>query len=258
MYCRHCTRKRVAGYQESCIDVSQLNAITGYLRAHPEIKDVVISGGDPLTMASSLVGGREGVSIAAQNCHHKPSGAFTGEVAPPMLAKLNVSHVIIGHSERREYFGETDEMVNKKAKAVLVQGMTPIVCCGETLEEREAGGAEASAKARLAFGRWWGRRRHSVRVAGLAGRGFVLQPAQVSGQAGGGIDREDLRQVVGVVGGQRPFQRSLIEIDQRYRDMNERLTNGQLPATGGGQSAFQSFFLYEVAGRRLRQERNAR
>jgi triosephosphate isomerase len=92
------------------------------------------------------------ILIGAQNCHWEDKGAFTGEVAPPMLAKLNVSHVIIGHSERREYFGETDEMVNKKAKAVLVQGMTPIVCCGETLEEREAGGAEAKVEGQIRAG----------------------------------------------------------------------------------------------------------
>jgi triosephosphate isomerase len=92
------------------------------------------------------------ILIGAQNCHWEDKGAFTGEVAPPMLAKLNVSHVIIGHSERREYFGETDEMVNLKTKAVLVQGMTPIVCCGETLEEREAGGAEAKVEGQIRAG----------------------------------------------------------------------------------------------------------
>jgi len=92
------------------------------------------------------------ILIGAQNCHWEDTGAFTGEVAPPMLAKLNVSHVIVGHSERREYFGETDETVNKKTKAVLVQSMTPIVCCGETLEEREAGGADAKVEGQLRAG----------------------------------------------------------------------------------------------------------
>ena len=92
------------------------------------------------------------ILIGAQNSHWEDKGAFTGEVAPPMLAKLNVTHVIVGHSERREYFGETDETVNKKTKAVLVQGMTPIVCCGETLEEREAGAAESKVEGQIRAG----------------------------------------------------------------------------------------------------------
>ena len=92
------------------------------------------------------------ILIGAQNCHWEDKGAFTGEVAPPMLAKLNVTHVIVGHSERREYFGETDETVNKKAKAVLGNGMTPIVCCGETLEEREGGQAEAKVEGQIRLG----------------------------------------------------------------------------------------------------------
>ncbi len=82
------------------------------------------------------------VALGAQHCHWEEKGAFTGEVSPAFLAKLNVSYVIVGHSERRELFGETDEMVNKKAKAILKWGMTPIICCGETLDEREAGGTE--------------------------------------------------------------------------------------------------------------------
>jgi triosephosphate isomerase len=81
--------------------------------------------------------------LGAQHCHFEDKGAFTGEVAPAMLAKLGVKYVIVGHSERREIFGETDEMVSKKITSVLKQGMTPIVCVGETIEEREAGSTEA-------------------------------------------------------------------------------------------------------------------
>lgn len=92
------------------------------------------------------------ILIGAQNCHWEPKGAFTGEVSAPMLAKLSVSHVIIGHSERREYFGETDEIVNKKLKAVLGNEMTPIMCCGETLEERESGGAQAKVEGQIRAG----------------------------------------------------------------------------------------------------------
>ena len=77
--------------------------------------------------------------MGAQHCHWEEKGAFTGEVSPAMLAKLNVAYVIAGHSERRQLFGESDEDVNRKVKAILANKMTPILCCGETLEEREAG-----------------------------------------------------------------------------------------------------------------------
>ncbi|HET9667463.1 MAG TPA: triose-phosphate isomerase, partial [Desertimonas sp.] len=90
------------------------------------------------------------VRLGAQNCHWENQGAYTGEVAPPMLAKLAIEFVIVGHSERRSLFGETDEMVNRKLRAVLAQGMTPIVCVGETLEEREAGATEGKVLGQVA------------------------------------------------------------------------------------------------------------
>ena len=80
--------------------------------------------------------------LGAQNCHWEDAGAFTGEVSPAFLEKLNVRYVIAGHSERRELFGETDEMVHRKVQAILKYGMVPIVCVGETLQEREAGDTE--------------------------------------------------------------------------------------------------------------------
>ena len=82
------------------------------------------------------------IALGAQNCFWEESGAFTGEVSAPMLAKLNVSYCIVGHSERREVFGESDDDVRKKMEAVWAAGMTPILCVGETDEEREAGGTE--------------------------------------------------------------------------------------------------------------------
>jgi len=82
------------------------------------------------------------ILLGAQHCHFEEKGAFTGEVSPGMLEKLNVKLVIVGHSERRELFGETDELVSKKVHAIFKHGMTPIACCGETLEEREAGTTE--------------------------------------------------------------------------------------------------------------------
>jgi triosephosphate isomerase (TIM) len=78
------------------------------------------------------------IRLGAQHVHWEEQGAFTGEVSPGMLAKLHVAHVIVGHSERRAMFAETDEAVNKRAKAVLAHEMLPIVCVGETLEQREA------------------------------------------------------------------------------------------------------------------------
>ena len=83
------------------------------------------------------------IALGAQNCYWEPKGAFTGEVSAPMLAKLNVTYVIVGHSERREVFGESDEDVRRKLEAVFANGMTPIVCVGETLDEREEGSTEA-------------------------------------------------------------------------------------------------------------------
>lgn len=79
------------------------------------------------------------VAVGAQNMHWEKEGAFTGEVSPAMLVAAGVTHVIIGHSERRQYFNETDDTVNRKLEVALEHGLTPIVCVGEVLEEREAG-----------------------------------------------------------------------------------------------------------------------
>lgn len=92
------------------------------------------------------------MSLGAQNVHWEASGAYTGEISPPMLAKLNVSYVIVGHSERRQLFGETDEAVAKKVGAVLAAGMTPIMCVGETIEERQAGQTEGKVLGQLRAG----------------------------------------------------------------------------------------------------------
>jgi len=92
------------------------------------------------------------IALGAQNCHWEDSGAFTGEVSPAALMKLNVAYVIVGHSERREIFGETDEMVAKKVGTVLRNGMTPILCVGETLAEREAQRAEEKVVGQLTTG----------------------------------------------------------------------------------------------------------
>ena len=115
--------------------------ITGLVgRVSQDVKaEVVIAPVFPyLPMAVELTKGSP-IHVAAQNMHWEESGAFTGEVSPAMLVDIGVTHVIIGHSERRTYFNETDETVNKKTKAALAHNLTPIVCCGETLEQRKEG-----------------------------------------------------------------------------------------------------------------------
>ena len=112
---------------------------------HPPFTDI-------RTVQTTLDADRIPILLGAQHCHFEDKGAFTGEVAPSMLAKLGVKLVIVGHSERREVFGESDEMVNAKVKAILRQQMTPILCVGETLDEREAGDAETKVQGQLAAG----------------------------------------------------------------------------------------------------------
>ena len=94
---------------------------------------------DAVATALELNNGQSpsGVALGGQNLHDQPKGAFTGEVAPGMLVDIGCTFCIVGHSERRTLFGETDSVVNTKAKAVLAAGLTPIICVGETLEERE-------------------------------------------------------------------------------------------------------------------------
>jgi triosephosphate isomerase len=92
------------------------------------------------------------IALGAQNCHWEDKGAFTGEVSPAFLAKLDCTYVIAGHSERRELFGETDDVVHKKVQTILRHEMTPILCVGETLEEREAGTTEAKVTGQVRAG----------------------------------------------------------------------------------------------------------
>ncbi|MEA2685327.1 MAG: triosephosphate isomerase [Actinomycetota bacterium] len=89
------------------------------------------------------------MALGAQNCHWEEKGAYTGEVSPTMLLKLACTYVIVGHSERREIFGETDEVVRRKMESVVAHGMTPILCVGETLDEREAGTTEAKVAGQI-------------------------------------------------------------------------------------------------------------
>jgi triosephosphate isomerase len=101
--------------------------------------EVVICPPFPALAAAVEAAKGSPVAIGAQDCYWEKEGAFTGEVAVPMIAELGCSHCIVGHSERRQFFGETDATVDKKVEAVLAHGLTCIACVGETLAEREAG-----------------------------------------------------------------------------------------------------------------------
>ncbi|MBS3681800.1 triose-phosphate isomerase [Ornithinibacillus massiliensis] len=114
-----------------------LDEVVKSIPADEKVEAIVCA---PFPHLATLVEKTKGTNlkISAQNMHFEDNGAFTGEVSPVMLKDLGVSHVVIGHSERREYFAETDETVNKKTHAAFNHGLTPIVCVGETLEQREA------------------------------------------------------------------------------------------------------------------------
>ncbi len=134
----------------------QLVQKLSYVLSTEDVGEVDVSVHPPFTDLRSvqtvLDADRIPVALGAQHCHFEESGAYTGEVAPSMLAKLDVAYVICGHSERREIFGETDDEVNKKVKAILAAGMTPIMCCGETLDERQAGDAESKVATQVRAG----------------------------------------------------------------------------------------------------------
>ena len=110
-----------------------------------DVKNAEIVIGAPFTALETAVRETEGtnIKIAAENMNANDSGAYTGEVSPLMLKDLGVEYVILGHSERREYYGECDKIVNEKVKAALKHGLKPILCVGEKLEERENGTTEA-------------------------------------------------------------------------------------------------------------------
>lgn len=109
----------------------------------PEGREVVLCV--PFTILSTLSRNLHGsrIQVGAQNVHWEAAGAYTGEISAPMLTELNVRYVIVGHSERRQYFGETDATVNLRLKAAQQYGLIPILCVGETKQQRDAGQAEA-------------------------------------------------------------------------------------------------------------------
>ena len=119
----------------------------------PLVKDAgcTVIIGVPFTdiaVATELTKGSN-VHVAAQNCHFEDHGAFTGEISPRMLTEAGVEYVILGHSERRQYFAETDETVNKRARAALAAGLKTIICVGESLQQREDGVTESFVGAQV-------------------------------------------------------------------------------------------------------------
>jgi triosephosphate isomerase len=137
-------------------DAIQFVQKLSYLIGKDELLDVDVSIHPPFTDIRSvqtvIEADKLNYALGAQHCHWEDKGAFTGEVSPAFLAKLNVEYVICGHSERRELFGETDEMVAMKVAAIQKHGMTPIMCVGETLGEREAGETETKVLGQVGAG----------------------------------------------------------------------------------------------------------
>lgn len=131
----------IAGNWKMFKTVPEATAFINEVKGKAEVEGVESVICAPFTNLPALVEAVKGTSIkiGAQNLHFEDNGAFTGEISGVMLSDLGVNYVIIGHSERRAYFAETDEIVNKKVHAAFKHGLTPIVCVGESLEEREAG-----------------------------------------------------------------------------------------------------------------------
>jgi triosephosphate isomerase len=102
-----------------------------------------------IPLAIQKLTGKQQMFVAAQNCHQKANGAYTGEIAASMYASVGVNHIVLGHSERREYFNESDTLLAEKTEAVLAIGSTPIFCCGEPLSIREAGTQNSFVEAQL-------------------------------------------------------------------------------------------------------------
>ena len=138
-------KKIVAGNWKMNMTVAEAGALVSGLKLElANFREVEVVVCPPFTALAAVSKSLQGTNmdLGAQNMHWEKSGAYTGEVSPEMLRELFCHYVILGHSERRTYFGETDEIVNRKTKAALAWGLHPIVCVGETLTQREAGEVE--------------------------------------------------------------------------------------------------------------------
>ncbi|MBW6479159.1 MAG: triose-phosphate isomerase [Bacteroidales bacterium] len=108
-----------------------------------------------LTSVAEVIAGIKGVAVGAQNCHTEEKGAFTGEISAEMIESTGATHVLVGHSERRSYFSETDEVLAKKTEIALKHGLIPVFCCGEVLDERNAAKHFDVVKEQLYKGLFW-------------------------------------------------------------------------------------------------------
>jgi triosephosphate isomerase len=131
----------IAGNWKMNTNESESVSLVNEILSKNDIKNVVsVLVCPPFTSISAVSSALKGTNIklGGQNCHYAEKGAFTGEISIDMLSHLGCTHVILGHSERRKYFHETDELINKKVTAVLNKGLTPVFCIGETLEQRQS------------------------------------------------------------------------------------------------------------------------
>lgn len=142
----------VAGNWKMNKDLGAGRALAKAVAEQEIAADVVLILGTPyihLSAVSELIGDTENLYLAAQNCHQEESGAYTGEISADMLKSVGVEYVILGHSERREYFGEDEALLAKKVDIALSHGLIPIFCCGEKLDVREAENHVALVKKQL-------------------------------------------------------------------------------------------------------------
>jgi triosephosphate isomerase len=156
---KHTRRPLISGNWKMNLNHFEATALLDklrYLVSKDDLVDVEVSVHPPFTdirtVQTFLESEKVNIALGAQNCHWEEKGAFTGEVSPTFLAKLNVRYVIVGHSERRELFGDSDEWVSNKLHAVLKHGMVPILCVGETLAERAAGSTEEKVTGQVRAG----------------------------------------------------------------------------------------------------------
>ena len=169
-----------------------------YLLTKDDYEAVDVSVHPPFTDLRSVQtvidADRLGYALGAQHCHWEEKGAYTGEISPVFLGKLGVQYVICGHSERRDLFAETDEMVNQKVAAILQHGMTPIMCVGESLAEREAGETEQKVLGQVRAGL---KGRKAPQVAGMV---IAYEPIWAIG-TGRTATAEDAQQVCAAIRG---------------------------------------------------------